>query len=101
VIGQALVIQVDSVYYRVSSGQSLYTIARNYQTTVESIMAANPSVSNPSMIYAGQVIAIPFKNEILGNIDVNGFAVGISDPTLKESLPYLTYISVFFLSDGP
>jgi spore germination protein len=95
VIGQALVVQVDSVYHTVSSGESIYSIARSYQTTVDRIMEANPSITNPSRIYVGQVLTIPFENEILGSIDVNGFVIGISNAVLGETLPYLTYISIF------
>jgi len=95
-VGQALVIPVDVVYHRVTPGQSLYSIARYYQTTVGEIVAANPSITDPSRINAGQVLTIPFYDEMLGNIDVNGFAfTSIPESTLQESLPYLTYISMF------
>ncbi len=38
---------------------------------------------------------VPFPNVILGDADVNGFALRVSDTALRETLPFLTYLSVF------
>jgi peptidoglycan endopeptidase LytF len=48
-----------SVPYMVQEGDTLYNIARLYNTTVANIMAANPSVSDMNMLYIGQVICVP------------------------------------------
>ncbi len=93
--GQALLIPVTQVDYQVRRGDSLYSIARTYNTSVEALLAANPSLTRRSRLYPGQVVVIPFPNEILGNAQVNGFTIRTSPTTLAESLPYLTYISVF------
>ncbi len=42
----------------VRRGETLYTIARRYGTTVDAIATAN-GISNPRLIYAGQEFAIP------------------------------------------
>ena len=47
------------VYHTVTWGQSLSGIAVYYGTTVNAIMAANPQIWNPNVIYAGQVLYIP------------------------------------------
>ena len=93
--GQALFISVTKVEYRVKPGDSLYMIARSYNTSVEAILSANPSLTNPSRLYPGQVVIIPFPNEMLGVANVNGFTVNTSASTINETLPYLTYISDF------
>ena len=93
--GQALLIPVTQVDYQVRRGDSLYSIARAYNMSVEALLAANPSLTRRSRLYPGQVVVIPFPNEILGNAQVNGFTVRTSPTTIAETLPYLTYISVF------
>ncbi|MTI81747.1 MAG: LysM peptidoglycan-binding domain-containing protein [Firmicutes bacterium] len=45
--------------YTIKRGDTLYQIAQRYGTTVNAILAANPQITNPSMIYPGQVITIP------------------------------------------
>jgi LysM repeat protein len=44
--------------YIVQPGDTLYSIARRYGTTVEAILAVN-DISNPDYIYPGQLINIP------------------------------------------
>ncbi|MBE6830602.1 MAG: LysM peptidoglycan-binding domain-containing protein, partial [Ruminococcaceae bacterium] len=95
-IGQAIVVDADSVDHTVASGESLYSIARRYDTTVFRILSANPSITDPSRIRAGQVITIPLSTEKLGTIDVNGYAFpNINTTTLENTLPHLTYLSIF------
>ena len=47
------------IYHTVTWGQSLSQIAVYYGSTVNAIMAANPQIWNPNVIYAGQVLYIP------------------------------------------
>jgi len=46
------------VYYTVQRGDNLYRIALRFGTTVWAIVVAN-NISNPSLIYCGQVLLIP------------------------------------------
>jgi spore coat assembly protein SafA len=45
--------------YVVQSGDTLGKIARRFGVSLKSLIAANPQISNPSLIYAGQVISLP------------------------------------------
>ncbi len=45
--------------YTVKSGDSIWKIAVKYETGVSEILAKNPQVKNPSLIYPGQKLTIP------------------------------------------
>ena len=45
--------------YTVQRGDTLRKIADRLNTTVDAILKANPQISNPNLIYAGQVINLP------------------------------------------
>jgi uncharacterized YkwD family protein/spore coat assembly protein SafA len=45
--------------YKVVAGDSLWKIAVKYEIGLSELIAANPSLKNPSLIYPGQVINIP------------------------------------------
>ncbi|MCZ7669240.1 MAG: LysM peptidoglycan-binding domain-containing protein [Chloroflexi bacterium] len=51
--------QSTGVYHTVRWGESLSGIAVRYGVTVQAIMAVNPQIWNPNVIYAGQVLFIP------------------------------------------
>ena len=96
VIGQTIVVLTDSTTHTVSPGESLYSIARSYGVTVSGILRVNPGITNPSKLEVGQVIVIPVPSKKLGTIEVNGYAFPtISGGTLVNTLPHLTYISIF------
>lgn len=103
-VGQSLIIPKDSNTHVVLSGESLYGIARLYGVSLDALLALNPDIVNPGLIYPGQIVNVP--NDVSNNrvIDVNGYAYpNISENTLKESLPFLTFISPFsyeVLTDG-
>ena len=45
-------------YYKVKSGDSLSKIAQKYGTTVDKLLALNPKIKNPNLIYKNQKIRI-------------------------------------------
>lgn len=47
-----------AIYHTVQPGQTLYSIAMHYGTTVWAISCAN-GLYNPNYVYAGQVLVIP------------------------------------------
>ena len=95
-VGQVLVVAVDQIRHTVAPGESLFGIARRYGTTVAQILEANPDITNPAAIYPGQSVVVPVPDRKLGSIDVNGYAFpSISQSTLRNTLPHLTFISPF------
>lgn len=49
----------EIINYVVQPGDNLSTLAVEYNTSVNAILALNPQITNPSLIYSGQVIRIP------------------------------------------
>ena len=48
-----------SLSHTVVKGDTMWKIASNYQVGTSEIIQANPQVSNPDLIYPGQVVCIP------------------------------------------
>lgn len=46
-------------YYTVKEGDSLANIASEFNTTVQAIQSANPSITNVNQIAIGEIFAIP------------------------------------------
>lgn len=96
VIGQTLVILEEAVSHTVAPGESVYKIANQYGISVNELLAANPQITNPALLYPGQVITIPPRTINFGSIHVNGYAFpNINRDVLRRTLPYLTYLSIF------
>ncbi len=96
VVGQTLVLPAESVAHTVRPGESIYGIARLYGVTQEELLGANPSVTDPARIQAGQSLVIPVTLPRLGSAEVNGYAfANIPDRTLGWTLPFLTYLTLF------
>ena len=43
----------------VAQGDTLWAIAARYGVTLEELLAANPTISNPNRIQVGQKVVIP------------------------------------------
>ena len=79
--------------YTIKRGDTLSKIARNYGTTVDKIMSANPYITNKNRIYAGKTLQIPKFHEggIFGGLNEEGLALlkkgeVILKPSWSESL---------------
>ena len=55
--------------YTVVSGDSLWKIAVRYQTGVSELIGANPQIRNPDLIYPGDVLTIPAKDETISSYE--------------------------------
>ena len=59
--------------HTVAKGDTMWKIASKYQVGTSEIISANPQISNPNLIYPGQVLTIPqedssvlaFENEVI------------------------------------
>lgn len=49
----------NGTLYTVQSGDTLFEIARRNNITLASLLAANPQITNPNLIFPGQEICIP------------------------------------------
>jgi len=54
----------QSVVYTVKPGDSMWKIASKYQVGVSELIAANPSIKNPNVIYPNQKITIPTIDDV-------------------------------------
>lgn len=102
VVGQSLVIMSDSMRYTLNEGQTLYSVAREFDIPLETLLTANPDV-NPISLKAGEVINIPMSRNINRRPAViNGYAYpNITEYALNCALPFLTFLSPFSYSITP
>jgi len=54
----------QSLTYTVQPGDSMWKIAVKYQIGLSEIIAANPQIKNPALIYPGQKITVPNIDDI-------------------------------------
>ncbi len=52
-------IQPPNDIYTIQSGDTLTSLAERFNTTVSAILQANPQITTPGLIYAGQRLVIP------------------------------------------
>ncbi len=95
VVGQAIVIPGDLFNYTVQPRQTDVYIAR-ISDYAESLIKANPGISDPSRVQPGQTIIIPLSPTKTREILVNGFVFPtVSTEVLRTTFPYLSYLSIF------
>lgn len=54
----------QSQTYTVAPGDTMWKIAVKYQVGISEIVAANPQIKNPALIYPGQKITIPLQTDV-------------------------------------
>lgn len=102
VIGQTLVILEGTRQHTVAPGESVYSIAKDYSIDINTLLAANPQITNPSQIAVGQIITIPPRTINFGTTEVNGYSFpNIDREVLQKTLPHLTYLSIFSYQVNP
>lgn len=74
--------------YIVSPGDTLSSIARNFNTTVNNILTANPDKSL-SVIYPKQIIVVPFGNIVPTDITYTSEFMNINVRALKVVYPFI------------
>ena len=78
--------------YTVKSGDTMWKIAVKNQVGLSELIAANPSIKNPALIYPGQVINIPVvttteqENEVIRLVNVQRVNNGLQPLTANWQL---------------
>lgn len=95
-IGQTIVVLVPSVIHTVKRDETIYTIAKQYGVSVITLYQNNPQLRGKPAIISGEQLIISHDQDKLGALEVNGYAEpSISENLLRETLPYLTYVTPF------
>lgn len=94
-VGQSLIIPSPFSSYFVQNGDSIFSISRYYSVSEQDIIRVN-ALFPPYTIYPGQELLIPRSNTPKRIIETNGYAYeSISEQTIRNLAPYLTYLSIF------
>lgn len=70
--GQVICVPISTVrcpngfIYTVRPGDSMYFIARRFNISLQRLIAANPQIMNPALIYPGQNLCIPVSQPCPG-----------------------------------
>ena len=99
-VGQALLLP-GACSHIVTAGESLYAIAKAHGLSLHALIASNPQLKDPDRLPVGACLSFPGDTESDRCIVVNGFASNVSDATLAESLPYLSFLSAFSYRAAP
>ena len=94
-VGQSLIVKPNNFVYTIKSGDNLYEIATRYKLSVQEILNTNPQLNINNLI-PGQEIRIVYDNPKKIPMEINGFIYpDINIDVLRQTLPHLTYISIF------
>ncbi len=92
--GQTIVIVYPEQTHTVAEGESLEGIAGTYGVTVMQLLRNNPYITDREALYPGETMIISYNTT--EKITTNGFVYPyINNTTLRKSLPYLTYLTVY------
>ncbi|MBO5024062.1 MAG: SafA/ExsA family spore coat assembly protein [Clostridia bacterium] len=76
--------------HTVVSGDSMWKIAVKYQVGLSEIKAANPQISNPNLIYPGQVLTIPTTDSSVLSYEKEVVRL-VNEIRVQNGLKELTY----------
>ena len=76
--------------HTVVSGDSMWKIAVKYQVGLSEIKAANPQISNPNLIYPGQVLTIPTTDSLVLRYEKEVIRL-VNEIRVQNGLRKLTY----------
>ncbi len=76
--------------HTVMLGDSMWKIAVKYEVGISEIKAANPQISNPDLIYPGQILTIPTTDSSVLSYEKEVVRL-VNEERAKRGLPALTY----------
>lgn len=86
-VGQVAEIVAEKIYYTVVKGDSLSRIARYVGISLAQILAWNPQVKNPDLIFPGQVLLVGFTQGSAASAALN-LGDGVYDEVKKGDCLY-------------
>lgn len=95
-IGQTIVIVQPETLYTIQTGDTLESIAAQYEITPIELLRNNPYLSDQVYLHEGQTIVISYQTDKTRSIVTNGYTFPYIDRSvLKKTLPFLTYLTIF------
>ncbi len=107
VTGQDLIIAPPAALHTVAAGDTLSSIAELYLVPLLTLLRNNPQLSMTDTLVPGSTVIVQFSDEVSTErrpISTIGYTYpNINRDTLKKTLPFLTYLSIFtygFTTEG-
>jgi len=73
--------------YIIQPGETLAVIAQRFNIPVSALLRVNPQITNPNLIYPGQIIAIPLPYGAIPQMPVTPIQGPITGPNLPPNFP--------------
>lgn len=90
-VGQSLLILRPEAVYTVRQGDTLFSIAQNFNVPLRTIQQNNPALCAQPQLFAGQTVILRFESDASRLIEVTGYAYPfVSEKVLRQILPYAT-----------
>lgn len=96
VVGQALLVLRPQLVHEVTPGDTPSSISSQYGISTLELLRNNPFLSAQPYLVSGEYLIIRYEGGKTGSIETDGYAYPFIDrPLLRQTLPYLTALSIF------